>query len=135
MPAHSSISRDRDGDRDGAEDSAACSSILGKRERALGEDATIQPDAKRPATQAPPPAKRLDGKDGNVSSSSSSASPSDVDEPEGLEADSRAKARPSGGTSTFCALPKLYIGFWLSSIGQPSLNMATGAFVVFGSRC
>lgn len=117
-----SISRDALANRVSA---GELSSILGKRERALGEDATIPPVAKRPVPQIPPPAEILDGKDSNASTPSSGSSSStsdvdvDVDEPEGLEADS--KARSTRGT--FCALP--YIGLLPSDsrpAGQPRLK-------------
>ena len=96
------------------EDPTQCSSILGKRKQGSGEDATIQPDAKRPATQSPPSAEGRDytEKDEdnyvNTPSSGLSSSASDVDEPEGLESDSK----PKSARGTFYALPYISLRSW-----------------------
>ena len=133
MPTPSSISRDAFANRFNA---VEFSSILGKRERALGEDATTPPVAKRPAPQSPPPAE-IPGKYRNRSTpnSGSPSSASDVDEPEGLKADS--KARSTRGT--FCALP--YMAFSHRMADQqtsgptPPQPMGVSARFILGSCC
>lgn len=74
------------------QDLAACSSILGKRERGLGEDLTKEPQAKRPVggpgdTDCDIPIPRLDR------SGSDEDEDEDEDEPEGLlELDSKTRS-------------------------------------------
>ena len=95
------------------EDPTEFSSILGKRERLLSGDPTIQPVAKRPARQISPAAESRDNRDGNVSTPSSGSCSSEDDEdeaPEVLESD--GKPRPPKGkftegkiNLTFCVLP------------------------------
>ncbi|KAE8441310.1 hypothetical protein EG329_005505, partial [Mollisiaceae sp. DMI_Dod_QoI] len=96
MSTPSSISRDNFSTTwslQAFKDPTACSSLLGKRERGLGEDATIQPDAKRPAFRELSPNGPLDGRKSNVSTprAGSTSSASDADELEGLEPDSKAR--------------------------------------------
>jgi hypothetical protein len=78
------------------------SSILGKREPAFGEDATIQPDAKRPARRGPPPPpppppagdrESQDGNEFDLSSVSSSSGDEDENEvPAVFESDSKSRS-------------------------------------------
>lgn len=102
MTTPSSISRDKTGTI-GRDDATNCSSILGKRERD-DVDAPNQP-RKRPATQIPPLsispslAERSEQEASNVSSPISALG-SAVDDPEGVESDSK----PGSTKDTFTAL-------------------------------
>jgi len=86
----SSISRNRHG----YTDPIGCSSILRKREQPLGDDATIQPDAKRPARQVSPPAEGRDSRYGTDfdPSSASSSSEDENEAPAVLESDSNPRS-------------------------------------------